>query len=75
MKQLTLNAPHKDICGKKHKEAGGKSTFIFLLHIDAPADKVCIQLCGVAETLCTLRDQEVPQGQHAPVLQAHASAQ
>ena len=31
VKQLTLDAPHKDICGKKHKEAGGKSKCIFLI--------------------------------------------
>ena len=29
MKQLTLDAPHKVTCGKKHKEAGGKSKCIF----------------------------------------------
>ena len=31
VKQLTLDAPHKNICGKKHKEAGGKSKCIFFI--------------------------------------------
>ena len=52
MKQLTFNVPHKDV--ERSTRKLGEVQVHFLLRTDAPADKVYILCCKVAETLCTL---------------------